>query len=82
MGLGETVDNTARREAFEETGLRLGKMDLLGIYSSPEQERTLANGDQVALVKIIFTCREYEGVLQTSNEESLRLKFLDGLSTR
>jgi 8-oxo-dGTP pyrophosphatase MutT (NUDIX family) len=75
MELGETVEDTARREAFEETGLRLGKMELIGIYSGAEQERTLNNGDQIALVKIIFTCRDYEGILQSTNEESLSLEF-------
>lgn len=75
MELGEKVADTARREAFEETGLLLGNMELLGIYSGTEQERTLTNGDEIALVKIIFICSDYAGELDKSNEESIVLKF-------
>ena len=75
MELGEKVEDTARREAFEETGLKLGKMEFLGIYSGSEQERTLANGDEIALVKIMFICRDFEGELNINNEETLHLKF-------
>lgn len=32
MELGETVQEAARREVFEETGLHLGNLDLFGIY--------------------------------------------------
>ncbi|MCP8967913.1 NUDIX hydrolase [Ectobacillus ponti] len=75
MELGETVAETARREIFEETGLRLGRLELLGIYSGPEHERVLPNGDEVALIKIMFICREYEGILHARDGESLELKF-------
>ncbi|MGE6540672.1 NUDIX hydrolase [Bacillus luti] len=75
MELGETIEETARREALEETGLHLGEMELFGIYSGERLENTLQNGDQVALVKVMFTCKEYTGKLQDSNSESLSLKF-------
>lgn len=32
MELGESVEETARRETYEETGLLLGKIELLGIF--------------------------------------------------
>lgn len=38
MELGETVEDTARREVWEETGLRLGAMSLYAIYSGVEQD--------------------------------------------
>jgi ADP-ribose pyrophosphatase YjhB (NUDIX family) len=81
MELGETVQDTARREVFEETGLRLGKLEFFHIYSGPKYEKTLANGDQIAQVKIVFICQEFEGELQRSNEESLDNRFfpLDNL---
>lgn len=81
MELGESVEETARREVFEETGLRLGALGLFGIYSGPDKEMTLPNGDEVACVDIMFTCREFEGRLQQENEESLAVKFfpLDAL---
>ncbi|MFD1019826.1 NUDIX hydrolase [Thalassobacillus hwangdonensis] len=75
MDMGESVEDTARREIFEETGLHLGKLDFLGIYSGAEQERVLPNGDEVALVKIMFTCHDFEGTLEAKDSESLELKF-------
>lgn len=36
--IGETVENAARREAFEETSLRLDKLNLLGVYSDPKRD--------------------------------------------
>ncbi|WP_407270208.1 NUDIX hydrolase [Radiobacillus sp. PE A8.2] len=77
MELGESVSDTARREAFEETGLRLGALELFSIYSGPENEKTLQNGDQVSLVQIWFTCKDFGGELVEQNEESLDVKFFE-----
>lgn len=33
MELGETIQDTARREVFEETGLELGKLEFFDIHS-------------------------------------------------
>ncbi len=74
MELGETIEETAKREIFEETGLTLGEVEIFGIYSGKKQERILQNGDEVSLVKIMFTCKEFSGQLRKS-EESLQLKF-------
>ncbi|MFC7371674.1 NUDIX hydrolase [Fictibacillus iocasae] len=75
MELGETVTETARREVFEETGLKLGRLDFFGIYSGAQHDRKLANGDEVALIKIMFTCRDYVGSLQGDENETLQLQF-------
>lgn len=79
MELGETIEDTARREVFEETGLRLGDLQLFGIYSG--NERTFGNGDQASLVQILFSCRDYSGELLERNSESLEIRFfpLDAL---
>ncbi|WP_455676112.1 NUDIX hydrolase [Pradoshia sp.] len=73
--LGETVQEAAKREVFEETGLRLGKLDLFGIYSGPDYDKTFPNGDQVSMVQLLFTCNEYEGELVNHNAESLNNGF-------
>lgn len=75
MELGESAEETARREVFEETGLTLGPLDFFGIYSGPAQQKKLANGDQLSLVKIVFTCREYTGELRGDEEETAALQF-------
>ncbi|SDK18804.1 NUDIX hydrolase [Sediminibacillus albus] len=75
MEMGETVSDAARREVFEETGLRLGQLELFSIYSGSDKETTLENGDQVAMVQIWFTCSDFTGSLVRQNEESLDAEF-------
>lgn len=75
MELEESVQETAMREVYEETGLRLGELKLFGIYSGPDKDKTFSNGDQVSMVQILFTCDEIEGELLKQNEESLGTKF-------
>ncbi|MFS0561023.1 NUDIX domain-containing protein [Terribacillus sp. 179-K 1B1 HS] len=70
MEMGEGTADTARREVYEETGLHLGNLDLFHIYSGPEYDKTFANGDQAALVQVLYSCREFTGELIKSNAES------------
>ncbi|KKI91467.1 hypothetical protein WQ54_14430 [Bacillus sp. SA1-12] len=65
MDLGESVQDTARREVYEETGLKLEELELFGIYSGPQYDKTFSNGDQVL----------HSGELVESNEESIQNKF-------
>lgn len=75
MELGEDIQETARREVCEETGLHLGVLDLFGIYSGPNYDKTFPNGDQVSMVQVFFTCKQYNGHLIQHNKESLNNKF-------
>jgi ADP-ribose pyrophosphatase YjhB (NUDIX family) len=75
MELEETVQDTTRREVFEETGLHLGKLELFGIYSGPDYDKTFSNGDQVSLVQFLFTSKDFKGELVESNPESMKNKF-------
>ncbi|MBX0356941.1 NUDIX hydrolase [Halobacillus sp. Nhm2S1] len=77
MELEESVQETARREVFEETGLTLNDMELFGIYSGPHKHKVFGNGDKAAIVEICFSCRSYEGKLVKQNEESLNNRFFD-----
>ncbi|REJ10959.1 NUDIX hydrolase [Halobacillus trueperi] len=81
MELDESVQETARREVFEETGLILNEMELYGIYSGPHKQKVFGNGDQAAIVEICFICCSYEGEFVKENEESLsnRFFYLDDL---
>jgi len=36
--LTETVEDALRRELAEETGLRAGRLELLGVYSGPDRD--------------------------------------------
>ena len=36
--IGETVEDACRRELLEETGVKAGKLQLLGVYSDPDRD--------------------------------------------
>lgn len=73
--LGECVEDTARRELLEETGLAAGRMTLLGVFSGPEMAYTYPNGDMVSIVDVVFLCREYSGTLHRQESEVAELRF-------
>lgn len=75
MEIGETLEETAYREVYEETGLKLGELELFGIYSGPQYDKTFANGDQASLVQVIFTCEKYEGNLASPSPETAATAF-------
>ncbi|KHE72627.1 NUDIX hydrolase [Halobacillus sp. BBL2006] len=75
MEMNENVEDTARRETKEETGLELGELELFGVYSGPHLHKTFPNGDQAALVQILFTCRDYTGTFDYEDKETLDAKF-------
>ena len=52
--LGEVVEEAARREAFEETGLQVGAMSLFGVFSGPELYYKYPNGDEVYNVTVVY----------------------------
>jgi 8-oxo-dGTP diphosphatase len=38
VDVGETVEDACRRELLEETGVRAGKLELIGVYSHPRRD--------------------------------------------
>lgn len=73
--LDEVVEDAARRELLEETGLIARSMELFGIFSGPQTHYVYPNGDEVSNVEIVFLCREYEGELRCQEGEVEELCF-------
>lgn len=77
MELGESVEDTARREVFEETGLTIGELELVTVLSGPENFVKAANGDEFYVVTVVYTTRQFQGALRVNDNESLRVEFVD-----
>lgn len=75
MELGETFEETAKREALEETGLSVGQLELFGIYSGEDCYAEYSNGDQVYSVQVIFIAHSISGELLQESEESREHRF-------
>lgn len=77
MELGESTEEAARREVMEETGLVLGKLNLLGIYSGPEYLCVAENGDEYYTVITAYWTDEFEGAPAVCDGESVALEWRD-----
>ncbi len=77
LEIGESVEDAARRELFEETGLVAGELELLGVFSGKDMLYTYPNGDRVSIVGIDYICRDFSGELSPEAEEILELSWFD-----
>lgn len=79
--LSERVEDAARRELTEETGLTAGRLEFLGILSGPETDYTYPNGDEVSMLSICYLCRDFSGEIKKQDEEVSALRWfpLDAL---
>ena len=77
MELGESTSEVAYREIWEETGLELGKIKLLGVYSGKDYFCRAGNGDEFYVVTTAYTTSEYAGTLSINDDESLELDWVN-----
>lgn len=70
--LGESVEQSAIREVYEETGLEVRVERLIGIYSGPESYPFMRypNGTIVHYVSHVFSCDLVAGALRLSSEST------------
>ena len=76
MEPGERIAETVVREVWEETGLEVEPVRLVGVYSDPAAMLiTFSNGDRTHLVSATFECRVLGGELRADGEESLEVAY-------
>ena len=75
MEIGETIEETARREVWEETGLEIGEITLFKIYSGQEFIYECPNGDQVVSVAPVYVTNDVRGYLQPDGHEGITVNF-------
>lgn len=77
MELGESTEDTARREVLEETGLDIGQLQLIDIYSGPNHFVVAENGDQFYVVTAAYSTDDWKGDMEKDAAESEDLKFFE-----
>ena len=73
--LDEDVEEAAKRELFEETGLIAKELTLFGVFSGKDTHYVYPNGDEVSNVDIVYICKDYSGDLLCQESEVDALKF-------
>lgn len=74
LELGETLEEVAKRELYEETGLIANMLKLFHTFSGAEFYYKYPHGDEVYNVVSNYICEDYSGELKI-NEESTKLQF-------
>nr|WP_307392586.1 NUDIX hydrolase [Bacillus horti] len=76
LELGESLEEAAKRELFEETGLIVKTMKLLAVLSGQEMYFKYPHGDEVYNVTAVYETTEVEGSLVMNDGESTKLLYL------
>lgn len=75
MEIDEELEDTARRELLEETGIVAEELELFGVFSGKALHYVYPNGDEVSNVDIVYLCKKYSGTLKRQEGEVDELRF-------
>lgn len=80
MELGDSFEETAKKELYEETGLIANRLEVIGLASGKEFYYKFPHGDEIYNATVIFKASDVTGTL-TKDEESLEIDYfpLDSL---
>ena len=76
MELGETFEEAARREVFEEVNLTVNKLEVFNVYSGESLHYIYPNGHEVYIATCIYICKnDFSGELKLDPVETKDAKF-------
>lgn len=76
IDINETVEDAAKRELYEETGLIAEDLQEFKIYSGEITKYTYFSGDVIYGVDIFYICRKWYGKIKPQLIEVSTLKFM------
>lgn len=81
MEPGESIEETARRETREETGLEIKSMQLFSVFSGPDLYYQYPDGAEVYNVSVVYTTDDVHGllILDSTEHDEMGYFSLDAL---
>ncbi|MBI9014679.1 MAG: NUDIX hydrolase [Clostridiales bacterium] len=75
MELGESLEETAIREAYEEVNLKCENLKLFNVYSGEELYYKYPDGNEVYNVTATYICKDYKGEIVVEQTEGRDARF-------
>lgn len=75
MDLGESYEEAATREVFEETGLTVKNLILLNVFSGSDYYLKVSNGDELYAVTAVYYTRDASGAIKIDYSESQKISY-------
>mgnify|MGYP004520397311 CR=1 FL=1 len=75
LEIGETLEETAKRELKEETNLDCDNFTLLNVFSGNDFYFKYPNGDELYSVIALYLADDFKGSLKITDDESIDLSF-------
>lgn len=75
MELGESLEQTARREVLEEVGLTCENLKLFNVYSGEKLYYKYPDGNEVYNVTATYICKDYSGEIIVDLSEGRDARF-------
>ena len=73
--LGEIVEEAAKREVLEETGLTVHSLKLFGVYSGPDLYHVYPDGNEAYIIDIVYSSDDFSGVIKRQESEVDNLRW-------
>ncbi|MFV0396283.1 MAG: NUDIX hydrolase [Coprobacillaceae bacterium] len=75
LEMGETLEETAIREVYEESKLEIDDLQLINVFSGPKYHFTLDNKDEIYVITSLYYAKTVSGNMKIDNEESFDLQY-------
>ncbi|WP_047979576.1 NUDIX hydrolase [Ornithinibacillus contaminans] len=75
MDLGESFEEVAKREVFEETGLAVENLKLLNVFSDSNYYLKVPNGDELYSVTAVYYTKDVSGDIKIDYSESENMQY-------
>lgn len=74
---GESLEEAAARELYEEAGLRAGAYKLITVFSGQDMYYKYPHGDEVYNIMAVYEATEIQGEPTVMDDEGLELRYFD-----